>query len=118
MQSGKEGQRGAEEIAPFSALLTPGFHSVSAKLRVEYSRAHAQYSFWCQPPSLAPEDQFDTCQHLLNLPSRNVADPLGQQGPINGDNLRNISNRIFRKTCVTGREQDIPWRICPVEITG
>lgn len=62
------------------------------------------------------QDYVNTNQYLRQILWRQLADSLGKEGAIDGDDLRRIGNRVLRKTRNFARQKHVPWCACPKQI--
>ena len=66
---------------------------------------------------LAPDDHVDSGQDELRFRLRQLSDALRQDGLVERDDLRHVRDRVLGQTSHACRQQDVPRRIRPSQIT-
>jgi hypothetical protein len=64
---------------------------------------------------LPPEHGIDACKHQLELAPRQLADAFGQMLPVDGDDQRDVRDRLFGEACCSRCQEHIAGCICPFQ---
>lgn len=68
--------------------------------------------------SLTAEDDIDACEDQFQLAFGQLPNLTGEQGAIEGYDLRDIGDRVSGKASSPRRKEDVARGICPSEIAG
>ncbi len=66
----------------------------------------------------ATQDHIDAREQQLELCASKFTDPIGENCFVQGDNLRDVGDRILREAGEFAWKMDVPWGICPCKVAG
>lgn len=65
---------------------------------------------------LSPEHRINTGEHQFQLSPRQLTDAFSELAAVDGDNKRDIRNRVLGKACRSCRQQHITGRVRPLQV--